>query len=90
MAIPMTVGAVGMGALKFLLADVFGAVVWAVVLGLTGYAAGQAGALILTDIKGNEWTVALGLAALTVAWTIYRRRHVQEVTTILDRTDSLL
>ena len=90
MAIPMTVGAVGMGAVKFLVADVFGAMVWAVVLGLTGYAAGQAGALILTDIKANEWTVALGLAALTVAWTIYRRRHVQEVTTILDRTDSLL
>lgn len=90
MAIPMTVGALGMGAVKFLIADVCGAVLWAVGLGLTGYAAGRAGEFILTDIKGNEWTVALVLAALTVSWTIYRRRHVQEVTTILDRTDSLL
>lgn len=90
MAIPMTVGALGMGAVKFLIADVCGAVLWAVGLGLTGYAAGRAGEFILTDIKGNEWTVALVLAALTVSWTIYRRRHVQEVTTILDRTESLL
>lgn len=90
MAIPMTVGALGMGGVRFLLADVFGAVLWAVVIGTTGYAAGRVGELFLSDVKGNEWLVALVLCALMVAWTIYRRRHVQEVTTLLDRTDSLV
>ena len=90
MAIPMTVGAIGMNAARFFVADVSGAVLWSVVLGSTGYAVGRIGELLLSDVKGNEWTVALVLAALTVAWTIYRRRHVQEVTTLLDRTDSLV
>jgi hypothetical protein len=25
----------------------------------------------------------------TLSWGVYRRRHVQEVTTLLDRTDAL-
>lgn len=90
MAIPMTVGAVGMRAARFLAADVAGAALWSVVIGATGYAAGQVGSLVFSDIKGNEWTIALVLSALMVAWTIYRRRHVQQVTTLLDRTDSLM
>jgi len=90
MAIPMTVGALGMGGGRFLVADICGAILWSVAIGSTGYAAGRIVELLLTDIKGNEWTVALVLAAMMVAWTIYRRRHVQEVTTLLDRTDSLV
>jgi len=90
MAIPMTVGALGMGAGRFLFADICGAILWSVAIGSTGYAAGRLVELLLTDIKGNEWTVALVLCALMVAWTIYRRRHVQQFNTLLDRTDSLV
>jgi membrane protein DedA with SNARE-associated domain len=90
MAIPMTVGALGLGAVRFLFADICGAILWSVVIGSTGYAAGRVVELLLTDIKGNEWTVALVLCALMVAWTIYRRRHVQQINTLLDRTDSLV
>ena len=90
MAIPMTVGALGMGSRKFFLADVCGSIIWAVSMGLTGYAAGQVGDLIASKFHTNDWPLALILVAATVWWTIYRRRHVQQVTTLLDRTESLV
>jgi membrane protein DedA with SNARE-associated domain len=90
MAIPMTVGALGMSTTRFLIADIFGSVIWAVTMGLTGYLAGHAGELLLSNVRDNEWVVAGVLIVLTLAWGVYRRRHVQEVTTLLDRTDSLL
>ena len=89
MAIPMTVGALGMSMTRFLIADVFGSIIWAVTLGATGYAAGHAGQVLLSNVRENEWVVAGVLIALTLAWGVYRRRHVQEVTRLLDRTDSL-
>lgn len=90
MAIPMTVGALGMGARRFLIADVAGALVWAVTLGFTGYITGALGRLLLTDIREYDWTIAIALIVLSLAWGIYRRRHVQEVTTLIDRADSLV
>jgi membrane protein DedA with SNARE-associated domain len=89
MAIPMTVGALGMTKTRFLITDVFGAIIWAVTLGAVGYAAGHAGQLLLSNLRDNEWVVASVLIVLTLAWGVYRRRHVQEVTTLLDRTDLL-
>jgi membrane protein DedA with SNARE-associated domain len=86
MAIPATVGALGMSMTRFLIADVFGAIIWAGTLAATGYAAGHAGRLLLS----NEWVVAAVLIVLTLAWGVYRRRHVREVTRLLDRTDSLV
>ena len=90
MAIPMTVGALGMSARKFFVADLCGSIVWVVGLGLTGYAAGQVGDVISSTFHANDWPFALILVAMTVWWTIYRRRHVQTVTTLLDRTESLV
>jgi membrane protein DedA with SNARE-associated domain len=89
MAIPMTVGALGMTMTRFLIADVFGAIIWSVTLGAAGYAAGHAGQLLLSNLRENEWPVAAVLIVLTLAWGVYRRRHVQEVTTLLDRADLL-
>ena len=89
MAIPMTVGALGMTMTRFLIADVFGAIIWSVTLGAAGYAAGHAGQLLLSNLRDNEWPVAAVLIVLTLGWGVYRRRHVQEVTTLLDRTDLL-
>ena len=86
MAIPMTVGALGMRARRFLIADIAGSIIWAVAMGVTGYAAGHIGDVLLTN---NEWAVAAAVIVATLAWGIYRRRHVQEVTTLLDRTDAL-
>ena len=86
MAIPMTVGALGMSGIRFLIADTCGAVIWAVTMSLTGYLAGGVGEFLLS----NEWVVAAIVVGLTLAWGVYRRRHVQEVTTILDRTDELI
>src|SRR6478735_11548618 len=45
MAIPATVGALGMSMTRFLVADIFGAIIWAASLGATGYVAGHAGQL---------------------------------------------
>jgi membrane protein DedA with SNARE-associated domain len=85
MAIPATVGALGMSTPRFLIADVAGSIIWAVTMSATGYAAGHVGQLLV----GNEWEVGFVLMALTLGWGVYRRRHVQQVTTLLDRTDAI-
>src|ERR1051325_4455200 len=41
MAIPATVGALGMTLTRFLIADIFGAVIWAGTMGATGYLGDQ-------------------------------------------------
>ena len=89
MAIPATVGALGMSMTRFLIADIFGAVIWAGTMGATGYLAGHAGQVLLHNMSENDWIVGGVMIVLTLAWGVYRRRHVQEVTTILDRTDML-
>jgi membrane protein DedA with SNARE-associated domain len=86
MAIPATVGALGMSTTRFLIADIVGSLIWAVSMGATGYVAGHFGDVLLTN---NEWAVAAVVIIATLSWGVYRRRHVQEVTTILDRTDAL-
>ena len=86
MAIPATVGALGMSTPRFLVTDFAGSIIWAVAMGATGYAAGHVGQLLI----GNEWEVGFVLMALTLGWGVYRRRHVQQVTTIIDRTDALV
>jgi len=90
MAIPMTVGALGVSMTRFLVADIFGAIIWSVTLGATGYLAGHAGQVLLSNMRDNDWVVGAIMIVLTLAWGVYRRRHVQEVTTLLDRTDSLV
>ena len=89
MAIPATVGALGMSMTRFLIADTFGAVIWAGTMGATGYLAGHAGQVLLSNMRDNEWIVGGVMIFLTLAWGVYRRRHVQEVTSLLDRTPSL-
>lgn len=89
MAIPATVGALGMSMTRFLIADTFGAVIWAGTMGATGYLAGHAGQVLLSNMRDNEWIVGGVMIFLTLAWGVYRRRHVQEVTSIIDRTDPL-
>ena len=86
MAIPATVGALGMSTPRFLVTDFAGSIIWAVAMAATGYAAGHVGQLLI----GNEWEVGFVLMALTLGWGVYRRRHVQQVTTIIDRTDALV
>jgi membrane protein DedA with SNARE-associated domain len=86
MAIPATVGALGMSTPRFVAADIAGSLIWAVSMGATGYIAGHFGQVLITN---NEWAIAAVVIAATLAWGVYRRRHVQEVTTILDRTDAL-
>jgi membrane protein DedA with SNARE-associated domain len=89
MAIPATVGALGMSMTRFLIADIFGAVIWAGAMGATGYLAGHAGQVLLSNMRDNEWIVGGVMIVVTLAWGVYRRRHVQEVTSIIDRTDPL-
>ena len=90
MAIPMTVGALGMSMTRFVISDVCGAIIWA---GLTqappDMPPGTPVAAAKQSARHHEWAVAAVLIVLTLAWGVYRRRHVQEVTTLLDRTDLL-
>ncbi len=89
MAIPMTVGALGMSTRRFLIADAAGSVVWAVTMGSTGYIVTHLGALLVADRRDYDWTIAAILIVLTLAWGVYRRRNVQQVTTLLDRADAI-
>lgn len=75
MAIPATVGALGMGAVRFFIADACGAIIWAVTLGSTGYAIGQVGRMLVGDLERHDYLVALALCVLTIAWTVYRHRR---------------
>jgi membrane protein DedA with SNARE-associated domain len=87
MAIPATVGALGMSTSRFLIADIAGSIIWAVSMGATGYLVGHFGDVLITN---NEWAVATVVIVATLAWGVYRRRHVQGVTTLIDRTDALV
>lgn len=68
-AIPAACGALRMSPLRFFVCDVIGAVCWAVVVGLAGYAIGHALTIALDDIRRHEWWLAMvlfvGLAVLS-------------------------
>jgi phosphatidylglycerol lysyltransferase len=70
-AIPVSCGAAGMSALRFTVVNLAGSVVWALCVGLAGYAFGSALEVLLADLATYERTIAvalLGAAAIVVAW----------------------
>jgi membrane protein DedA with SNARE-associated domain len=64
-----------MSATKFLALNVIGAFVWALALGVLGYALGQAVERFLGDIEGYEKPVAVGLLAAALIWIVWH--HVR-------------
>ena len=66
-AIPAACGAVGMPPITFIVGDVAGSILWAVIVGLAGYAIGNALEYLVDDLRSHEWWVALGLLGGTLA-----------------------
>jgi membrane protein DedA with SNARE-associated domain len=62
-AVPAAAGAAGMSALRFTLVDTIGSAVWAVTIGLAGYAIGQALEYLVADLRRHEWWIAGALLA---------------------------
>ena len=52
-----------MSALRFTLVDTIGSAVWAVTIGLAGYAIGQALEFLVADLRRHEWWIAGALLA---------------------------
>jgi len=71
-AVPAAAGITGMSALRFALVDTLGAAVWAVAIGLAGYAIGQALDYLIDDVRRHEWWIAaallIGVFAALARW----------------------
>jgi len=75
MVLPFVWGTGSIPALRFLVLDLVGAGVWAVVIGVTGYVFGNAAEALLGDVERYEGLLALFIAALgLVLWLNHRRR----------------
>jgi membrane protein DedA with SNARE-associated domain len=73
-AISIACGAAGMSPLKYLVADIAGAVIWSLSIGLFGYAISEFVHLIGADLILYEWWIVAILIALIVLGEWYRQR----------------
>jgi len=70
--IPAAVGASGYSWFQFLLLNVLGGLVWALLVGLAGTTLLRLAEPILTDIRHHERVVVGVLAGMGVSWAAYR------------------
>jgi len=68
---PFLLGASGMPPVFFLVLNVVGAFLWALVIGVMGYMVGQALELIISDVKRYELWLFVALAATGAAVWLY-------------------
>jgi membrane protein DedA with SNARE-associated domain len=81
MVTPFVIGASGFPRKLFVPLNLFGAVIWVVVIGLAGYAFGHLMELILADLRKYELWIVLGLFVIGSAAGVYRwlkRRREQQ------------
>ena len=69
---PFLLGAVGISPLRFLILNSFGALLWAVAIGISGYLFGNIFGLFIGDVKRYELSLFFFLAAIgAVVWCLY-------------------
>lgn len=71
---PIMLGASGVGNKKFLLLNIIGAAVWAIVYTFGGVYSGRAFMHLMTQIGYSAFYVFIGFATLLFAWICFRRR----------------
>jgi lysylphosphatidylglycerol synthetase-like protein (DUF2156 family)/membrane protein DedA with SNARE-associated domain len=76
-AIPVSCGAVGMPAPRFVAVNLAGSLVWAVLFGVVGYAFGNALEVLLADLVIYERFIAAALFVAAAAAVAYRSREVR-------------
>ena len=74
LAIPAACGASGMRPATFTAVDVGGALLWATVIGLAGYAIGHGLETWLEDLRRHEWPIAGALLVATLVVLAFRGR----------------
>lgn len=75
---PFVLGTSGIPALRFLVLNIFGAALWALVIGVLGYYFGQALEILVADVKRYESWVIIGLVGVMLTiwlYTYLRRRN---------------
>ena len=76
--VPFALGASRVSAVRFVVLNLAGALVWAVVVGTGGYLFGQALETLLQDIKKYELLAMLGIGVTGASfWALYFRRRRQ-------------
>ena len=76
-AIAATCGLSRMSAAAFFIADLTGAIIWALVTSLVGTALGHALVFVVDDLRKQEWWIADGIFVITTGamiWYLIRRR----------------
>lgn len=72
---PLVIGLSGYSVPRFLLLNAIGALLWAIIVGVVGYAFGNVIESLLFDIGKYEKWIVLGIAAIgTAVWLIRRKR----------------
>lgn len=78
-AVPVAAGVAGMPALRFTVVDTLGAAVWALAIGLAGYAIGHALDYLVEDLRRHEWWIA---GVLLVGVLVALARSGRDLTSI--------
>jgi len=72
---PFLIGASRISPVRFLVLNVAGAAIWAVVIGTAGYLFGQSLEIIITEVKRYEVWVFIGIGLIGIVfWLLHTRR----------------
>ena len=75
---PFLIGASRISPVRFLILNILGAALWAVVIGTMGYLFGYTLEILIGDIKKYELLVFIILASIgMIVWVIYLRKKLQ-------------
>ncbi len=74
-AIPVACGATGMSPITFLAGDIVGSVLWAIIVGLAGYAMGQTLEYLIQDLGRYEVWIAAGILLIGLLALLRHRRE---------------
>jgi membrane protein DedA with SNARE-associated domain len=69
---PMTLGALGVPARKFVVLNMLSAALWAVLFASVGYQFGSAMQWLLDDLREIEEVLLVGVMGAAVAWAVWR------------------
>ena len=73
---PFALGVSSISPIRFLILNIAGALVWAIVIGMLGYYFGYAVEMLIGEIKKYEESIVIGLLLFgTVVWVLFKWRE---------------